>query len=635
MVTKFTVFGSCACRDIFYSEINKDYKQYFEIGEDGIRISLISLMSNEIDYNPESLEIYPKNEENIHYTNWIKKDFDKSFLNVLKEDDFEYLMIDTYYDVNFGVLDLGDGRYITNNLGLEQTDFFKNLKNYNKLTIFDNFEKYYNLWVHYCDLFFNFLKINCPSIKVILNTNRHVFKVLKEDGSICESDTFKSHCNQYNYFRDVLDKYILSNYDVDVLNFNENTLIDGNHRWGSFSLHYVKSYYDDMTNQLNDIIKRDSLKNSVDYDFNGEVRYNKRKNQLYKINSNLKYQQMNKEINTLTRKLDAKNRIINNLPQLSNTNVGATTLDGKITYRNWWPSKTSEFDGFLEEQWFTQYLKHHFPDADYKINLFSVFGNTFRFDENMDGKKVFYSPEQLNQRLWHINRDYGRCALDTVDFSMAFDRLDHSNYLRFPYWVHYLFRPWSSEESIIETYNYMRSVEFEKTKDITLVASHDLWGARTKITKTFEDWVDIEYAGAWRNNTSDLWDNFGNNKVEYLKQFKFNICSENIEDDAYVTEKIFDAARSDCIPIYAGGGNYLEPNVLNRDAILLWDLHNDDKEMLIEDNLDTIEQFKNLREDEKSYLEFKEKDLLVEDGYKFVIKIFKDLEKHFERIIYD
>ena len=43
----------------------------------------------------------------------------------------------------------------------------------------------------------------------------------------------------------------------------------------------------------------------------------------------------------------------------------------------------------------------------------------------------------------------------------------------------------------------------------------------------------------------------------------------------------------------------------------------------------------NLREDEKSYLEFKEQDLLLEDGYKFIIKTFSDLEKQFERIIFD
>ena len=75
MVTHFTVFGSCACRDIFFSKINKNYKDYFEIGEDGIRISYISIMQPQVPYDEESLKIYPENRDNINYSNWIKKDF--------------------------------------------------------------------------------------------------------------------------------------------------------------------------------------------------------------------------------------------------------------------------------------------------------------------------------------------------------------------------------------------------------------------------------------------------------------------------------------------------------------------------------------------------------------------------------
>lgn len=41
--------------------------------------------------------------------------------------------------------------------------------------------------------------------------------------------------------------------------------------------------------------------------------------------------------------------------------------------------------------------------------------------------------------------------------------------------------------------------------------------------------------------------------------------------DAYVTEKIFDAIHCDCIPLYAGGGNYLEPEIINPKAIIRWD----------------------------------------------------------------
>ena len=635
MVTKFAVLGSCACRDIFYSKINKNYKDFFQIEDDGIRISLISLMSNKNNYDSKSLDIYPKNRENNNYSNWIKKDFNKSFLDSLKEKDIEYLMIDTYYDVNFGVVDLGDGKFITNNLKLDQTAFFKNLEDYEILTIFNNFEKYFKIWINACDLFFNFLKNNCPSIKVILNTNRHVFKVLKSNGSIVESNTFQEHCDKFNKYRDILDEYILRNYDVDVLFFDENIFADENHIWGNYSLHYEPFYYQDMTNQLNEIIKRDKSGIKFDYDYNKIIRQYKRDKILLKFRINKMQHKFNVDFEELNSILDEKEKIINNLPQLSNTYIGATTLNGKITYRNWWRARMPEFEGFLEAQWFTQFLEYHFPDADYKINMFSVFGNEFRFDAVMDGKKVFYGHENANPSLHYINKQYGRYALDYVDFAMGHDLWDNPKYLRLPYWITYMFRPYYTEEHIINTYEYIRSVNFPKTDDVVLVASHDIWGTRTKLTKTIENWVDITYAGSWRNNTSELWEKYNDDKMDLLKKFRFNICVENIVEDAYVTEKIFDAARSDCIPIYAGGGDYLEPEVINKNAVLLWDLSGCDKNELIDDNRDTLELFRNLREDEKSYLEFKDQDLLYDDGYKFIIKTFSDLEKHFERIIFD
>ena len=635
MVTKFTVFGSCACRDIFYSKINENYKKFFQIEEDAIRISLISLMSKNFYFDSESLDIYPKNRENINYSNWIKKDFNKTFLEILKQTDIEYLMMDTYYDVNFGVINLGDGKFITNNLKLDQTAFFKDLENYEILTIFNNFEKYYKLWTKSCDLFFYFLKKYCPSIKVILNTNRHVSKVLKSDGSIFESALFKEHCDKFNKYRDILDEYILSNYDVDVLIFDENILSDENHIWGSYSLHYEPFYYQDMTNQLNEIIRMDKSEFKSDCDYNKIIRQYKRDKILLKIKINKMQQEFNVDYEELNSIIDEKDKIINNLPQLSSTYIGATTSNGKITYRNWWNARIPEFEGFLEEQWFSQFLEYHFPNEEYKINFFSVFGNAFNFDQAMDGKKVFYGHENAHPRLQYIHKYYGRYALDCVDFAMGHDLWDNPKYLRLPYWITYMFRPYSTEEHILDTYEYMRSVNFPKTEDIVLVASHDTWGTRTKLTKTIENLVNITYGGAWRNNTSELWEKYNDEKVSFLKKFRFNICVENVVEDAYITEKIFDAARSDCIPIYAGGGNYLEPEVINKNAVLLWDLSNSDENDLIEDNKDTIELFMNLREDEKSYLEFKEQDLLLEDGYKFIIKTFSDLEKQFERIIFD
>lgn len=287
MVTRFTVFGSCACRDIFFSGINKDYKKFFSIGEDGIRVSFISLMQEPVQYEYGSLRINPESRMNNNFSNWIKLDLEKRFIEVLKQKDFEYIMIDTYYDVNFGIIDLGNGSYITKNMNIEETEFYKNLNFKRTLTIQKDTKEYFKLWKENCNLFFEFIEKNCPDVNIILNPNRHVDKLLKSDGSIVPSETFKLDCKLYNGYRTILDEYILKNFDVDVLMFDDNICGDENHLWGPYSLHYAQEYYQDMTNQLNEIIERDETLNRFGLsDLNLKFRQLKREKLLLKFQLN-------------------------------------------------------------------------------------------------------------------------------------------------------------------------------------------------------------------------------------------------------------------------------------------------------------------------------------------------------------
>ncbi len=273
MVSKFTVFGSCTCRDVFYSEINKNYKDFFEIGPTGIRLSFISIMQEPVKFDEKDIDIFPKTGKNINFTAWIKKDFKKTFLENLKRERFEYLLMDTYYDTNFGIVDIGNNRYVTNNIRLNETAFYEKLGYKRVLTIYDNTEEYFEIWKRHCDMFFEFLKENCPDTKIILNPSRHVYRKLAEDGSVIESDRFKRECDKFNQYRDLLDEYIIKNFDVDVLYFDEDTVASENHFWGCSSLHYASQYFEGINDQLNLIIERDK---SNDEKANEELRKEKR-----------------------------------------------------------------------------------------------------------------------------------------------------------------------------------------------------------------------------------------------------------------------------------------------------------------------------------------------------------------------
>ena len=375
--------------------------------------------------------------------------------------------------------------------------------------------------------------------------------------------------------------------------------------------------------------------------------------------SEFKVEESSNLIQALTEKLSMRESQLKSIPQLSYTTLGYTVLDGRLTYRNYTGkhenSVLDDFDGYCDNVWFTRYLEHKFPNEDFKINMFGVFNPHDNLTYPMEGKKVLYSLEELNNRFLELKYKFNKYALDYVDLAMSYERFDHPKYLRFPYWILCHFSPESTEEDIEKKIDYWNSASYEKSKDVALIAQHDFSGTRTLIANDIGRFVDIAYASAWRNNTSEMYTKYHNDKFAFLKQFKFNICSENMLVDAYVTEKIFDAIHCDSIPLYAGGGDYLEPKLINPKAIIRWD---GDKKFGCEPdllervylgrfvqypltwvaaddcNLDSIELFKNLLTDKKTYDEFKDQDKILASGAKYVINIFEDLEKHFERLIY-
>lgn len=334
-------------------------------------------------------------------------------------------------------------------------------------------------------------------------------------------------------------------------------------------------------------------------------------------------------VQALSEKVSLREKQLKSIPQLCHTSLGYTVLDGKLTYRNYLmfdQSILADLNGYCDNTWFTRYLKHKFPDEDFKINMFGCYPPHDNLAYPMEGKKVFCSIEDLNNRCLEMKYNFDKYALDYVDFAMGYDFVDDSKYLRFPYWVVKHISPESTEEDIEEKMDYWNSICFEKSKDVAVVTSHDIYKTRTLIANDINRFVDILYASTWKNNTSEMYTKFNNDKFAFLRQFKFYLCAENMLVDAYVTEKIFDAIHCDCIPLYAGGGNYLEPEIINPKAIIRWDADkkfgcdptilerahsgqhsnypltwevNDDR------NSDSVELFKNLLTDKKHMMNLK------------------------------
>ena len=303
-----------------------------------------------------------------------------------------------------------------------------------------------------------------------------------------------------------------------------------------------------------------------------------------------------------------------NKPKTSNR-----TKDGLYReYNQWGPED-------LEKQWFIRFLRHHFPDNKTVVNFFGPVGTPFFIKRQFEGKKVFYTGEDVEHPGTQLALYYGDYCLDHTDLSMGFGQVQHARYLRFPYWILTTFSPEDDAAAIRERIKQINESHFEKSRECVLINKHDPAGTRELVYNGVKDILDVKLAGQWRNNTRELWDDFGNDKEAYLRTFKFNICAENNNTKDYVTEKIFDAFIAGCIPLYYGALNDPEPGLINRNAVIFWN-----KEGKNEENREIIRE---LKQNESLYQEFMSRPKLLPAAAEYVIDRYAKLKEHFARIL--
>lgn len=258
-----------------------------------------------------------------------------------------------------------------------------------------------------------------------------------------------------------------------------------------------------------------------------------------------------------------------------------------VRFYNFWPIDS------IENHWFNRFIENRNLNPRKKpVNIFSVYGPKYFAKIPMRGVKVFYTGENV-EHPWHIGyRDH--CVND-VDISMGFAEQESKNYFRFPLWIIYLVDPKDSLEDLKQKIEKINSTENQsnpdRTKFAALVASHDLYGSREKIVDIAEKISVVEYAGKFRKNTDDLQEKFSDKKLEYLRQFRFNICPENTDTFGYVTEKLLEAFQSGCIPVYWGSDGNPEPEIFNHKAILFFDDNLEGKLKSLWENENELQKF--------------------------------------------
>ena len=300
---KIGVFGSCPTRDIFNSSINKNYKDYFTINLSYVNNSIISNMQEPVPYDKQSIKILPDNKENQSFSSFIEKDLDKLFFDRLSRVDIDYLLIDAGLEVKWGLVEF-DNHIFFNYPRYDKTEFFNNITNKRFITIQNDTNEYMKLFKESYTKFFDKMNDEYPDITVILNPVREAYRVLKSDGSIEENTEFKNRTD--NHYLPLIDSYIAKKFDVEILEYNKDVLLDENHQWGLGPKHYVEDYYIDYTRQICEIDRRNKLLAADEYnDLNMTIRKDRLNNHIQKAEYELELIEKDKYVKEIKKQLNS------------------------------------------------------------------------------------------------------------------------------------------------------------------------------------------------------------------------------------------------------------------------------------------------------------------------------------------
>ncbi len=290
-----------------------------------------------------------------------------------------------------------------------------------------------------------------------------------------------------------------------------------------------------------------------------------------------------------------------------------TNEEGNIEYYNWCRGC------YIGREWFYDFLKN-IGMSDKKLSFYSVFGKSTYLKRHSSKTNIFFSGENLHYPM----ESYKNYCLNSVGLAMGFDERPDENYMRFPLWLIYMFEPEVNLEKIKQRVREINQIRNTKKYDCVLISSHDKRKSRRAIYHALENMMDVRCAGKLLHNTDELWNEYKNDKVKYVNEFKFNICPENDDVFGYVTEKVFEAFAAGSVPIYAGSKNNPEPGLINKDTIIFWNLKGD--------NSKTVKFIRELHENEKLYDEFVSQERLKPEIADYAYEKFCDLRDRFANL---
>jgi hypothetical protein len=176
------------------------------------------------------------------------------------------------------------------------------------------------------------------------------------------------------------------------------------------------------------------------------------------------------------------------------------------------------------------------------VLIYSVFGDRHK---KYSCRKIFYTGE-------NVQPDYSAC-----DFSISFDLTNDPRNFRLPVYIYHawyqsrgLGLPEGTESMLQILLDRINEESFSEPRDrfCSFIFGNGKPQKRNEFFHALNAYKNVDSAGRWLNNTGYTVDN----KIKFLRHYKFNIAFENESSVGYTTEKILDPLLAGAIPIYWG-----------------------------------------------------------------------------------
>jgi len=213
-----------------------------------------------------------------------------------------------------------------------------------------------------------------------------------------------------------------------------------------------------------------------------------------------------------------------------------------------------------------------FPNTSKTDNyLFKLLAERFDVELYDQPDFLIYSPYGHEHRLHSCVRIFHSGESDRPDFrecdySIASIQLDDPRHLQLPFYVAY-----GGPEEIVKKNDDPEKILAGKKKFCSFIISgynRGKNGNRVEFFRKLSKYKPVDSGGRKFNNIGGPVPGGPRGKIDFLRQYKFNIAFENRALAGYTTEKIFEPMVARCLPIYWGDptiNEHLNPrSFLNR-----------------------------------------------------------------------